>query len=211
MEQSTQNNLKTGSDLDPRIRSALDQQHLDYQEMFGNANPVEIEIGCGRGKFLVARARLDHKTNFIGVDKCGKWMKRGVKKQQRDELKHLQFFRSEAREFLLRVPAKSVSAFHLYFLDPWPKKKHGDRRLITFDFLTLLRARLISGGKVEIATDDAPYFKEINRAVEQINVLWSEVKIQINERIVFPELKTNYELKWEKEGRTLHYMELVKP
>lgn len=183
---------------------------LEAVRFFGNGRPLEIEIGCGRGKFLVARAQSDPATNFIGLDRDRKWMKVGVWRCEKRGLGNLVFIHSDTREFLLEIPPESVSVFHIYFPDPWPKRRHHKRRLVGFDFLMLLNARLRARGRVEIATDDADYFDQIREAAQRTGSFWTSVRESRNQRLAFPDFKTSYELRYEAAARDLYYMELVK-
>lgn len=182
-----------------------------FAELFGNANPVEFEIGCGKGKFLVARAEANPGINFFGIDRVSKFMNMGKTRAGKRKLPNIHFFRSEAKAFLTEaVPPASVGVFHLYFSDPWPKRRHQTRRVFTGEFLGLMHARLVPGGLVEIATDDAVYFEAMKKTIAATAELWDNVRESVNERIFDPMNKTSYEIKWAAEGRSLYYVELKK-
>lgn len=181
-----------------------------FSDLFGNGRPVEVEIGCGKGKFLLARAPENPEINFFGIDYAGKWMKIGQMRGRKRRLLNLQFMKGEARQILARFLAESVGLFHIYFPDPWPKKRHHKRRLLTPDFLKRLFALLKPGGLIEIATDDAEYFGEIKKAVPESGVPWQNVRESLNERIAFGAMLTSYETKYAAEKRPLYYLELQK-
>jgi tRNA (guanine-N7-)-methyltransferase len=182
-----------------------------FHELFGNSNPVEFEIGCGKGKFLVARALENPGTNFFGIDRVSKFMNLGKTRAEKRELSNIRFFRAEAKAFLTdAVAPASVSIFHIYFSDPWPKRRHQTRRVFTDEFLRLLHARLVPGGGVEIATDDRDYFAAIKKTIASTGELWENVRETVNERILDSMNKTSYEIKWAAEGRALYYAELKK-
>ena len=182
---------------------------LDFTQLFKNTQPVEIEIGCGKGKFLLGRAEESPGLNFLGLDRVAKWMNIGKKKSGKLGLANLVFLQAEIREFLAQIPEQSIQAFHIYFPDPWPKRRHRKRRLIQPDFLEALEKKLMSGGVIEMATDDADYFEHIERAASDTGFLWNRIQKE-DKRTHFPHLKTNYELKYETAGRRLCYLELVK-
>ena len=182
-----------------------------FSEFFGNSHPVEMEIGCGKGKFLVARAIENPGTNFLGIDRVSKFMNIGKTRAQKRALPNIRFVRAEARAFLTgAIAAVSVSLFHIYFPDPWPKRRHQVRRVFTPELLALLHARLVPEGLVEIATDDKDYFTAMKKTIAATAELWENVREAVNERILDGMNKTNYELKWAAEGRPLYYMELKK-
>ncbi|MFQ5511223.1 MAG: tRNA (guanosine(46)-N7)-methyltransferase TrmB [Candidatus Krumholzibacteriia bacterium] len=182
-----------------------------FRHIFGNDNPVEIEIGCGKGKFLIARAMEHPEINFLGIDVSWKWMKYGVQRSDRRGLRNVRFAKKDAREVVARaIPDGSVSAFHIYFPDPWPKRRHHKRRLITGAFLALTARRLAESGIIELATDHDDYFMQMRLAVVQSGVAWRTTEETTNDRLFAAGARTNYELKYESAGRTLHYLELVK-
>lgn len=182
-----------------------------FSEFFGSDQPVEFEIGCGKGKFLVARAIANPGINFLGIDRVSKFMNIGKTRAQKRVLPNIRFLRAEAKAFLTGAVAPlSVSIFHLYFPDPWPKRRHQPRRVFTAELLRLLHARLAPGGLVEIATDDKEYFDAMKKTIAATAELWENVREAVNERILDPMNKTSYEIKWAAQGRSLYYTELKK-
>ncbi len=109
------------------------------------------------------------------------------------------------------MPASSVEAFHIYFPDPWHKRKHHKRRLLTPEFFKLLHASLVPGGLLELATDNFDYMIAFKAAlVEAGDTLWSNVRESRNERILDPGVQTHFEAKYARQGRDLYYMELAR-
>ena len=163
-----------------------------FSEIFGNDHPVEIEIGCGKGKFLIARAVEHPEINFLGIDVSWKWMKRGVERSNKRGLGNVKFIKKDARELVAAgIPNGSVSVFHVYFPDPWPKRRHRKRRMITGAFLSLLAGRLTDNGILELATDHEDYFAQMRLAVVQSGVAWSADEERTNDRFVAASAKTN--------------------
>ncbi len=177
---------------------------------FDSQAPVEIEIGCGKGRFLLARAAQCPDINFLGLDRANKWMKIGKDRGEKRGLANLKFIRTECRDFLSRLQPETVSAFHMYFPDPWPKRRHQKRRTLCAEFLGLLNRLLVPGGCIQIATDHADYFQEIRAAADWTAAFWRSRRESMNQRLAHAEIKTNYELKYEAGGRPLYYLELVK-
>lgn len=172
---------------------------------------LEIEIGCGKGKFLVGRAAANPAVRFRGIEKAGKWMRRGAKRGEKKGLSNLEFIRGDVWEILEQgIARESVDIFHIYFPDPWPKRRHHKRRLIQPEFLEILYLRLKKGGLVEIATDDTDYYRHISDAVREVPWEWRQIRESFNRRLFDPEFKTDYELKYSKEGRPIYYLELQK-
>lgn len=175
---------------------------------------LEIEIGCGKGKFLVARAAAFPEIQFLGIDKALRFMRLGAARAEKRQLANLKFVRGNVLEILERdVAPQSVNVFHLYFPDPWPKRRHRHRRLLTAEFFRRLHERLVNGGLIEIATDFEDYFSEIKQTVGSGaagGVVWGCIRESVNERLFPAVAQTNYELKYQKEGRPIYYLELQK-
>lgn len=186
-------------------------RYIPFVSLFGNTNPVQIEIGCGKGRFIVELAERFREINFLGLDRAGKWMKKGERKRERRNLRNLKFIKCEAKEFLReRIAAGSVDAFYIYFPDPWPKQRHRERRIFEEEFMYLLHEKLIACGVVDIATDDEEYFNAINVSVRTAGIAWSRIEESANQRITHAEVSTNYEAKYRAEGRNIYYLSLQK-
>jgi len=135
---------------------------LDLAELFQKPQPLEVELGCGDASFLVTYARQHPEKNFIGVERLLGRIKKLDRKGRRAGLANLRGVRIESSFFLkYLLPPRSAVALHIYFTDPWPKKKHRKHRLIGGNFPTLARAALASGGVVYLRTDDADYFRQM--------------------------------------------------
>ena len=131
---------------------------LDLRELFGNDRPVVIEIGFGMGVATAAIAEQNPDINYLGIDVHRPGIGRLLWEVESRGLKNIRVVEGDAVEFLEhKVKGASVSAFHIFFPDPWPKKRHHKRRLITRPFTDLLASKLVSGGYVYMVTDWAEY------------------------------------------------------
>ena len=139
---------------------------LDFEEIYGRRAPVEVDLGCGEGSFLAAIAVENPDKDFLGVERLVGRVRSACGKIERNGLKNarvLQFEIAYAVERLL--PESSVAAFHLMFPDPWPKRRHAPRRLVSETFLASLHRALAANGTVRIATDDTDYYRQITRLI----------------------------------------------
>ena len=189
--------------------------NIDLQQLFSQANPVEIEVGSGKGTFLVNQAKAHPDVNYLGIEWANKYYKYSMDRVRRWELVNVRVLRADAREFIGRcVPAGSVRALHVYFPDPWPKKRHHKRRFFTqANVLEALRC-LGEGGELRTATDHAEYFEQmravllgdgqIARQVEQIDFLPEDAADE-GEWV-----GSNFERKYVKEGRAIYTLAVRK-
>jgi tRNA (guanine-N7-)-methyltransferase len=135
---------------------------LDLAGLFPQARRLEVELGCGDASFLAEYARRHPETNFIGVERLLGRIKKLDRKGRRAGLANLRGVRIESAYFLqYLLPAHSAGALHIYFPDPWPKKKHHRHRLINPAFPALARQSLASDGVVYLRTDDREYFAQM--------------------------------------------------
>ena len=138
-------------------------ERMGLTRFFPKRQPVEVELGCGDASFLVGYAKLHPERNFIGVERLLGRIRKLDRKGRRAGLTNLRGVRIESSYFLeYLLPRHSASALHIYFPDPWPKKKHRKYRLIGDRFPSIAAAVLVPGGAVYLRTDDADYFQEMN-------------------------------------------------
>ena len=169
------------------------------EEFFGRRAPLEIELGTGKGKFLIeaARARPDH--DFLGVERALSYYRFSRRRLARWRVQNARVVRADARLFVAGCIAPgSVRAFHVYFPDPWPKKRQRKRRLLDGVFFETLADRLEPGGYLRIATDHAGYAEELAVVLQTVPGLeqldWDSL----------PEPPpTHYEVKYRAEGRPI--------
>jgi tRNA (guanine-N7-)-methyltransferase len=137
-------------------------ERLEMEKLFGKTQPLEIELGSGDGSFLVNYAKLHPERNFLGVERLLGRLRKLDRKGTRAGLVNLRGLRMESAYLLeYLVPAGAASALHIYFPDPWPKRKHRKNRLVNARFTEIARQALATGGKVYLRTDDADYFSQM--------------------------------------------------
>jgi tRNA (guanine-N7-)-methyltransferase len=145
---------------------------LSWFELFGNANPLELEVGFGKGLFLVNSALKHPKRNFVGVD-----IDRGLQlyvanRIAKRGLRNVKLAQGDARNFLRdQTPDASLQAIHVYFPDPWWKARHKKRRVFTADFARECQRCLKPGGRLQLATDVEEYFRVMKEVIATATTL----------------------------------------
>lgn len=130
-----------------------------WYEIFGNQNPIQIEIGMGKGRFIMELAKLHPDINFIGIEKYSSVLVRGIQKMEQEPQPNLYFIRMEAEEITEVFGKGEVSKIYLNFSDPWPKDRHAKRRLPSREFLQRYDVILDKKGSLEFKTDNHSLFQ----------------------------------------------------
>ena len=186
------------------LEESLVSAPIDLAAVFGNRRPVEVEIGTGKGGFLLARAAARPELNFLGIDWAAAYCRYAADRFRRAGLTNVRMLRADAAYFFRTCLADgSIWRLHVYFPDPWPKRKHRRRRLIQPSFLAEVRRVLQSGGEFLVVTDHRDYFEQILRVTSGTCGF---------ARIPFPRLiegddaltGTNFERKYSLEGRRFY-------
>ena len=189
-------------------RVAVDLKELDgftWQGAFGNANPVELEIGIGKGGFLLRRAQACPDRNFLGLEWAGKYYRFALDRMQRWGMTNVRLLRSDASHFMRIVcPRASLSALHVYHPDPWPKARHHKRRLFQPPLVDAAVECLLPGSRWAVQSDHAEYFQIIRELLlghpqlEQTE--FDEPEFGVSESRV----DSNFEIKYRREGRPIY-------
>lgn len=136
---------------------------MALERHFANDRPVEIDLGCGKGRFLLARARRYPDTNFLGIDRMLRRIRKVDNKARGAGLENIRLLRVEGYYAVSHLlPPGRVAAYYILFPDPWPKKRHHDHRLFNEAFIRALHRTLVQGGLLHVATDHRPYYEEIH-------------------------------------------------
>ena len=134
-------------------------QKGEWHDLFRNDNPIRIEIGMGKGRFIMDLARMNPDINYIGIEKYSSVLIRGLQKMEADPLRNLYFIRMDAEEITSVFDKGEVDRIYLNFSDPWPKDRHAKRRLPSREFLQRYDAILVPDGIIEFKTDNHDLFQ----------------------------------------------------
>jgi tRNA (guanine-N7-)-methyltransferase len=198
----------TQDDL-PSVDPAAERQPMDLRLWFDPPRrelPMELEIGSGKGTFLVNQARATPDVNYVGIEYARAFWRHAADRARRHALPNVKLLHTEAGAFVRRyLPEGSMRQVHIYFPDPWPKKRHHKRRLVQAPFLRELHRVLESDGRVRLATDHADYFAWMQEHAAAVNALFESLPFDSPASADEGELVgTNFERKYRREGRTFH-------
>jgi len=191
---------------------------IDFREWFEHPERrFEIEIGSGKGTFLVQQAALEPETNFLGMEWAGEFYRYAADRIRRNGFANIKMLRADATEILRhRVPTGTVRVVHLYFSDPWPKMRHHKRRVVQDEFLRQCHRVLTDDGELRIVTDHSEYWEWMNERFDT-NAPLDGSGLFTRGEFTKPEsagegevVGTNFERKYRREGRPFHSIILRK-
>ncbi len=175
-------------------------ERIRLPDLFPVPQPLEVELGSGDGSFLLAYAARHPDRNFIGVERLLGRIRKLDRKGRRLGLRNLRGVRIECSYFLEHLlPPHSAEVLHIYFPDPWPKKKHRKHRLINDRFPALAALALKPGGQVHLRTDDTDYFRQMQEVFDRTQAF---VRVETPDELAA--LLTDFEKDFVAEGKRTH-------
>ena len=179
-----------------------------FHEVFGNEKPIHIEIGMGKGKFIVEMAKRHQDVNYIGIERYSSVLLRALQKMDamEDKPENLRFMCIDAKEITEIFEKEEIDRIYLNFSDPWPKDRHAKRRLPSKEFLALYNQILKKDGQLEFKTDNKGLF---DFAVEELPVAnWRAKEITYDlhndEKMNEGKVMTEYEEKFSSKGNPIY-------
>jgi tRNA (guanine-N7-)-methyltransferase len=183
---------------------------INFSHLFGRSGPVHIEIGSGKGTFLLSEARAYPEINFLGIEWTSRYYRYAVDRMGRWGLTNVRLLRADAVELVEALfPDTSIECFHIYFPDPWPKKHHHKRRFFSDANLVHILRCLVPGGTVNLATDHEDYFQQMSDVLSRAFAAGTMAPIDFIRPVGAAEneiVGTNYERKYMKEGRKTYIL-----
>ncbi|MBX3473907.1 MAG: tRNA (guanosine(46)-N7)-methyltransferase TrmB [Planctomycetes bacterium] len=200
--------MPTKVDIAPVVLEAIPNdvaRRHDLRTVFGNDHPVELELGVGKGRFLIQNAEARPAVNFVGVEWAGRYFRMVAERAAKRGLANFRIARDDAAHLVRdNLPDACIDVLHIYFPDPWPKARHNKRRLIQAPFARQAARVVKPGGLVKLATDHEDY------AVQMEQVFKADPDFESTYRAVGQEAPvgvTNWEVKFRAQGRTIHKFE----
>ena len=172
----------------------------NYAALFGNGNPVRVEIGCGKGDFIVGTAANEPQVNFLAVERVHDVLMMAAEKVRDADLTNVRLCLADVKD--LQLPAGSVDRLYLNFSDPWPKNRHAKRRLTARSFLQQYEKFLRPGGQLCFKTDNAPLFEF---TLEELQAAGWTVDSKTDDLHASPENEGNVETEYERRFSALGF------
>lgn len=183
----------------------LDHSKVDLAALFSQTGPIELEIGCGKGGFLLKQAKAHPDRNYVGIEWANKYFKYAADRMARWNLANVRIVRTDAKHFVMRrLEPECLDALHVYHPDPWPKKRHHKRRLIDADFAAAAVRALKPNGRWAVQSDHAGYFEVIRSILTSMPELQPVPFDDAEFGTADERTETNYETKYLREGREMY-------
>lgn len=189
----------------PYVIHEPEQHKGNIRALFGNDHPLHIEIGMGKGRFIMELAARNPEINYIGIEKYSSVLLRAIQKMEIEELPNIKFIRMDAEDILEVFDKGEVDKIYLNFSDPWPKDRHAKRRLPSKEFLARYDVILKKEGKLEFKTDNRDLF---DFALEQLPLAgWNAEQVTLDlhhdETMKEGNIMTEYEEKFSSMGNPI--------
>ncbi len=182
------------------------------ERIFNNTNPIHIEIGMGKGQFIMELARLNPDINYIGIEKYSSVLVRALEKMEESTLTNIRFIRMEAENIQEVFAPGEIDQIYLNFSDPWPKDRHAKRRLTSKEFLARYANIMKEESKIIFKTDNRPLFDFSLEQVEEAG--WNLINHTFdlhNSEYVEGNIMTEYETRFVNEGKPICRMVITQP
>lgn len=188
----------------PYVIGQPEQYRGSFRRRFGNDNPIQIEVGMGKGRFLSEQARRHPWINYLGVERYPSVLLRAIKKQEEERLPNLCFLCVDAKALSEIFAPGEVSRIYLNFSDPWPKDRHAKRRLTSPEFMKVYDQILKEDGTVEFKTDNQDLFSYSLNSIPQAGwqIDWFTRDLHHSDQ-AGDNVMTEYELKFSSMGNPI--------
>lgn len=186
-----------------------ENQKGKWHEVFGNANPLHIEAGTGKGRFITGMAKQNPDINYIGIELFDSVIVTALETVLAEEggIPNLRLLRVNAKELQSFFEKGEVDRLYLNFSDPWPKTRHAKRRLTHETFLKLYEAVLPEGGEIHFKTDNRGLFEYSLTSISEYGMLLKDVSLDLHANEPEWNIMTEYEEKFSKKGQPIYRLE----
>ena len=180
-----------------------------YKSLFGNDNPIHIEIGMGKGRFIVENAKKYPHINFIGIEKFDSVIVRAIEKIEEEDIPNLRLIRMDAQE-IVEVFDKEIETIYLNFSDPWPKVRHAHRRLSSRKFLERYDSLFKGDKRIVMKTDNRHLFEFSVKEFTDYGYTIDNLCLDVYNEGIIDNIPTEYETKFSSKGFPIYLIEISK-
>lgn len=180
-----------------------------WQQLFGNNNPIYIEVGTGKGQFLTKMGELHPNINFIGIEKYDSVIVTAMERIRDNDIPNVKLLKEDANELLDFFAEGEISRIFINFTDPWPKNRHEKRRLTYESFLKMYEKILIPNGEIHFKTDNQGLFEYSLHSFSKYGMILNNISLNLHESDFEGNVMTEYEEKFSAKGMPIYRCEAV--
>ena len=202
-------NLLTFTTDELRFDADVEKQYIDFTELFGNSNPVYLEIGAGKGQFAIELAKRNPDINVVAVEKTDKVVLVACENAAKEDLHNLVFLNINAEYLPRYIPKNSISRLYLNFSCPYPKHTYANKRLTNPFFLNIYRDFLKKGAEIHQKTDNMHFFEYSIESFTQNGFALKNISLDLHNSGMKDNIETEYEQKFVAQGLPIYRLEAV--
>lgn len=191
------------------LEAVKDKAYIDYEKLFGNANKVEIEIGCGKGQFLYEKAQLFPEINFIGVEKATNVLISAVEQIAAKNLTNVKFLNTNAVYLPRYIKNNSIGKIYLNFSNPLPQKPAENMRLTSKRYLEMYKEFLVEKGEIHQKTDDMHFFEFSLEQFSKCGFELNNISLDLHKTNAIDNIVTEHEKKFCDMGLPIYKLEAI--
>lgn len=181
-----------------------------WHDVFNNDNPIEVELGCGKGKFIYDIAKKNPNINYIGIEKYDSVVVRALEKLILHPLENIKLIRFDATNIVDIFTNNEISNIYLNFSDPWPKRKHAKRRLTSPKFLNRFHSVLQNFGNIYMKTDNYAFFEySIMQFNNSIHYYIEDISLDLYQKLPKDNIQTEFEIKFTERKKPIYYLKTI--
>ncbi|RSL32899.1 tRNA (guanosine(46)-N7)-methyltransferase TrmB [Salibacterium salarium] len=189
------------------VISSVSQLQTSWKELFGNDNPVYVEVGTGKGKFLDNMSRAYPNINFIGIEKSESVLVMGLQRLLNEYQSNVRFINGDVLDLLEFFQPGEVDRLFINFTDPWPKNKHEKRRLTYNRFLSLYEKVMSDGAEIHMKTDNQGLFEYSLESMSRYGMTLKNISMDLHNSDKEDNIITEYEEKFYQKGQRIFRLE----
>lgn len=187
--------------------AVLEKEYFDFKEMFGNDNPVHLEIGCGKGQFICEIAKRTPNINYIAVEKCSNVIVSACQKAIDEGITNIKFYKGGAEYLPKYIPPKSIGRIYLNFSCPYPKARYANHRLTNAKFLAIYEELMESGAQIHQKTDNMHFFEYSLEQLSDYGFTLQNISLDLHNSDFEGNIVTEYEQRFSEQGFPIYRLE----